>query len=189
MCVCSCVFFQRYFKHTKRLNILYSFFSPFVHKWCHAIHTVFHLDFYLIFILETSPYQFIEFLFFFNIWIVLHYVDVIIYLTKALLMDTGLFPVVSYPKQYCFEKPSSLCISLTSKHILRSHKQVPGFSRYTAGVWSLAPPGFKPQQLCVLEPVTQLLCASGFLPVRTQVIVKIQWISLCRLLGKAPDIQ
>ena len=154
---CVCVFMcplSEIFKHIKRLNILYSFFSPFVHKWWRAIHTVFHLDFYLIFILENFPYQFIEFLFFFNIWMVLHYVDVIIYLAKALLMDTGLFPVVSYPKQYCFEKPSSLCISLMSKHILRGHKQVPGFWRYTAGVWSLAPPDFKPQQLCVLESVT-----------------------------------
>ena len=48
---------------------------------------------------------------------VLHYMDIAIYLTKALLMNTGLFPVVSHSKQCCCEKHAHfvflLCASVS----------------------------------------------------------------------------
>ena len=46
--------------------------------------------------LTTQPWVWAQLLNFFNIWMVLHCMDVIIYLTRALLIDTGLFPVISY---------------------------------------------------------------------------------------------
>lgn len=64
--------------------------------------------------------------------------DVTIYLTRALLMDAGLFPFISYLEWYCCEKPWSFFICLISKYILRGHRLRAWILEYTSGVWSQA---------------------------------------------------
>lgn len=95
---------------------------------------------------------------------VLHYVDIAIYLTEALLMNTGLFPVVSHSKQCCCEKHAHfvfpLCASVSwevMSNSLDSEDMLLGFEDWLHCLVAVHPGACDVTSLCL----TFLICKSS----------------------------